>query len=399
MDLIDALGQRPERRRVFTDELLSEVDDEVLQEVVETAVERLNAPIAVVSLVLDDVQFFKAHHGLPSDIASACSTDREASFCQFVVRDGKSMEVTDAPNDTRLPQKLVREYGIKSYLGIPLRIDDVVVGSLCVIDVKTRSFSDKEKEDLESLAQIVNERIDVLAEGRRRSYIELSDDISLPAVAELRESLSPIYEATEEAIIAQVAIRSYLRLSSLVDGGGECSPELLESNLAAAVAAADQCKNLLCEIQAAAHDIDDCAVALECLTTPAPIPHLSVVLEAAQDLSRRSIRKIGGSRLPDLAHDPQLSIPRPFAVALVTACLTSIGRVVEKCDCKTGISMDCSPVEHGIELILSCDALTDESAEEVLEDVRLHTVEGDPSFRLAVEDRAVHLRFATVSED
>ena len=120
MDRIDVLGDSNERFDLFTKELLAETNDIELQGIVKKAAEELNSPIALVSLVLDQVQFFKAHIGLPPVLASARGTHRDASFCQFVVRDGEPFEVNDAASDPRIPQHVVKEYNIQAYLGVPI---------------------------------------------------------------------------------------------------------------------------------------------------------------------------------------------------------------------------------------------------------------------------------------
>ena len=65
MDRINVLENSNNRQHLFTKELLAETNDAELQEIVKNASEELNSPIALVSLVLDQVQFFKAHIGLP----------------------------------------------------------------------------------------------------------------------------------------------------------------------------------------------------------------------------------------------------------------------------------------------------------------------------------------------
>ena len=154
VDSIDALGPRPDRHLAFTGELLAEVEDEVLQSIVEEAARDLSTPIALVNLVLEEIQFFKAHYGLPPDLAAARGTERDVSFCQFVVRDGEPFEVNNAEKDARVPQHLVKHHGIKSYLGMPVVANDVIVGSLCVIDFEPREFSEEERQTLMNLADL-----------------------------------------------------------------------------------------------------------------------------------------------------------------------------------------------------------------------------------------------------
>ena len=118
MDRYDALGKRPERYSAFTEGLLAEAEDAELQAIANDAAGGLSTPIALVTLVLERIQFFKAHYGLPDDLAISRATERDVSFCQFVVRDGEPFEVENAEEDERVPQHLVKRYGIKSYLGI-----------------------------------------------------------------------------------------------------------------------------------------------------------------------------------------------------------------------------------------------------------------------------------------
>jgi hypothetical protein len=68
MDTYNALGKKPERYSAFTEGLLAEAEDTELQTIVNDAAGGLSTPIALVTLVLERIQFFKAHYGLPQDI-------------------------------------------------------------------------------------------------------------------------------------------------------------------------------------------------------------------------------------------------------------------------------------------------------------------------------------------
>ena len=116
MDTYDALGKKPERHSAFTEGLLAEAEDTELQTIVNDAAGGLSAPIALVTLVLERIQFFKAHFGLPQDLAISRATERDVSFCQFVVRDGEPFEVENAEEDERVPQHLVKRYGLRPTL-------------------------------------------------------------------------------------------------------------------------------------------------------------------------------------------------------------------------------------------------------------------------------------------
>ena len=143
---VDALGPGRTRWKAFSGDLLDPRRDAVLDEIVRRACEATRSPIALVSLVLDHIQFFRAHHGLPEALAEVCATPRDESLCQFVVRDGRPLVEEDAANNPALPQQLVREYGIRAYAGMPLCVRGTAVGTLCVIDTHPRAFTEDERD-------------------------------------------------------------------------------------------------------------------------------------------------------------------------------------------------------------------------------------------------------------
>jgi transcriptional regulator with GAF, ATPase, and Fis domain len=240
---IDALGYRPERHRAFTSGLLAEAEDEMLQSIVMEAAQELSTPIALVNLVLEEIQFFKAHYGLPKDLAAARGTERDVSFCQFVVRDGETFEVTNAQQDTRVPQHLVKHHDIQSYLGLPVVFDDVIVGSLCVIDTKPRKFTDAERLALRNLADRVNQRLVELGESQRATHREMLSEAAVPALTELGEILSAIQERATAGNLTTSALASFFRLVGYTVSGGYTPPEHLQRSLKAAQEALDECEN------------------------------------------------------------------------------------------------------------------------------------------------------------
>jgi GAF domain-containing protein len=159
-DRIDGLG--PDWRSPLDREMLLESDDPELNDIAAHAAEAIGAPIAIVSLILQRIQLFRAHVGLPPDLAVARATDRDASFCQFVVRDDDTFVVEHAAEDPRVPQDLVERYGIQAYLGAPVRIGGRTAGSLCVIDVVPREFGPEERARLSELAAQASGRLEAM---------------------------------------------------------------------------------------------------------------------------------------------------------------------------------------------------------------------------------------------
>ncbi|MGI9532965.1 GAF domain-containing protein, partial [Lutimonas sp.] len=254
MDRIDVLGNSKPRRDLFTKQLLAETNDYELQELVRKAAEELDSPIALVSLVLDQVQFFKAHIGLPPVLASARGTHRDVSFCQFVVRDGETFEVNDASNDPRIPQHVVKEYNIQAYLGVPIMVEENVMGSLCVLDTKKRGFSKEEHKSLKKLAKLVNSRLTALTKDRRQTRLDLTEATLKPALSELSSSLTSIRSFITSCYSAETSIRTYLDHSNHLFSNQTQYSEAIKLSLKAAAIAYQWQEDLLQEIDFAVSD-------------------------------------------------------------------------------------------------------------------------------------------------
>lgn len=121
-------------------------------------------PMALINIITADQQFSRSYIGLPEDFENNRVSPREQTFCQFVVRDEQPFIVTDASHDKRVPRELAESFGIKAYVGVPLKRSGQVVGSVCAVDVVPRNFSDSEVEAVKSLARYIEGRFDELRE-------------------------------------------------------------------------------------------------------------------------------------------------------------------------------------------------------------------------------------------
>ncbi|GAB5497352.1 MAG: sensor domain-containing diguanylate cyclase [Phycisphaerales bacterium] len=131
----------------------------------------LDVPVAAVSLIDADRQWFKSIDGL-----SVCQTSRAVSFCGHAILNPKPFVISDARLDDRFKDNplVTGEPHIVFYAGIPISaIDGSLIATLCVIDYKPREISTEEMTTLEDLAQLVETEI------RKRPDCEIQRNLML----------------------------------------------------------------------------------------------------------------------------------------------------------------------------------------------------------------------------
>ncbi|MGX7709389.1 PAS domain-containing protein [Methylobacterium sp. Gmos1] len=132
-------------------------------DVVRLAMRLCAAPVALVSLVAADRQWFKANVGFPQ-----CETDLESSVCKFALAEPDLLIIPDLAADPRTASNplVTGEPHIRFYAGAPLRLTGgAVVGSLCVIDTVPRpaGLTLEQSDDLRALGR----QVVLLLEARR----------------------------------------------------------------------------------------------------------------------------------------------------------------------------------------------------------------------------------------
>ncbi len=323
MESIDALGARPERIAAFTGDLLSETEDEELKAIARQAARDLSTPIALVNFVLEQIQFFKAQHGLPEDLVAARGTDRDVSFCQFVVRNGKPFEVADAQKDERVPKHLVNHYGIRSYLGMPIVANDVIVGSLCVIDTKPRAFSNEEREKLQQLTNLVNDRLALLAEKRKRTFPITKTKNLAVALEQLKRTLENIEGEVLPGRSETLAIGSLMRIVEHSLQSDTVPPEIIHRTLRSAKVAFTNFKDRLYDIQISTDDANTSLSILENIVMPVSTS-VSEIVHAGIALSSGPLQSVGGYFLTPIDSGLQIAISKTSATTAMSACISAL---------------------------------------------------------------------------
>jgi len=155
----DVLDTEPERRFDDTTKLAARLCD---------------TPIALVSLVDCDRQWFKSRVGL-----GLAQTPREHAFCAYTILGDAPLVIEDASADPRTADNplVTGEPGLRAYAGVPLILSDgPAIGSLCVLDREPRRFSDQQVSDLEALARQVVAQLELRrANQRLQQHAEAAD--------------------------------------------------------------------------------------------------------------------------------------------------------------------------------------------------------------------------------
>lgn len=164
-------------------EILDTPPEPEFDEIVELAADICEAPIAIVSLVDKDRQWFKAIVGL-----DATETPREHAFCAHTILGTETMVVPDATKDSRFADNplVTGDPNIRLYAGVPVRSpDNYPVGTLCLIDDRPRELTDKQLRRLEILAGQIEQLLTLhqqnLAANRRESLLRSALEESIQA--------------------------------------------------------------------------------------------------------------------------------------------------------------------------------------------------------------------------
>jgi signal transduction histidine kinase len=155
----DSLNNAPFRdeaarlRELYQYHVLDTPPDSRLDELTLLAAEVCQAPVALISFVDRDRQWFKSKIGL-----SISETPRYISFCTHAIQQSEVFVVPDALKDQRFCNNPVvtADPKIRFYAGAPLiNPSGFALGTLCVVDYVPRKLSQQQLKALETLSHQV----------------------------------------------------------------------------------------------------------------------------------------------------------------------------------------------------------------------------------------------------
>jgi len=145
--------------------VLDSAPEEAFDDLAKLAAIVCQVPIALVSLVDADRQWFKARCGL-----DAQETPRDVAFCAHAIKQAALFEVPDATLDPRFADNplVTGEPHIRFYAGVPLSgSQGYPYGTLCVIDVKPRLLTEEQRDGLARLARRASDALETRRLKRR----------------------------------------------------------------------------------------------------------------------------------------------------------------------------------------------------------------------------------------
>jgi signal transduction histidine kinase len=188
-------------------EVLDTDQDPELQSIAQIAAHTLNVPIALVSLVDANRQWFKAKIGL-----DATETHRDYAFCAHAILQSEPLVIEDALSDSRFADNplVTGEPGIRFYAGAPLVTrNGYRIGTLCTIGLEPRTISENELKTLQLLASLA---VDSIQREKQRRETQ--------AVIEQHESQAdgPALNLSNLAHELRTPLRHIISFSNLIQG-------------------------------------------------------------------------------------------------------------------------------------------------------------------------------------
>lgn len=189
--------------------------------IVQLACQLCNAPVALVSLVAEDRQWFKARVGFPS-----CETDLNSSVCAHALAQPDDLLIIpDLTTDPRtMANPLVTgEPFIRFYAGAPLRTaSGLVLGSLCVIDKAPRpeGLTASQASSLRLLAEQVMNQLELRRAVTARDTLRAAEVQAFRAREAFRDTQVAVVAAGDDiTTVLRAVVDGAMQAVPAADGG------------------------------------------------------------------------------------------------------------------------------------------------------------------------------------
>lgn len=201
----------PERlAKLLEYEVLDSLPEQSYDDLTAIAAHICGTPIALVSLLDSDRQWFKSRHGI--DIVE---TPREQAFCNYTITQPDAMLVVpDALQDERFQENplVLENPSIRFYAGTSLiSPEGMPLGTLCVIDHTPRELTSQQREVLCALGRQVMAQLEL---RRKATQLQQEKQALQQALQQLKLTQSSLIEAEKTSAIGNLVIDITQRLSN-----------------------------------------------------------------------------------------------------------------------------------------------------------------------------------------
>jgi signal transduction histidine kinase len=187
------LPENEVERQRWLDELniLDTLEEQAYDDLTMLAAQICQTPIALISLLDRDRQWFKSHHGL-----DARETPRELAFCAHAILNDSPLVIEDSLKDERFHDNplVTGAPHVKFYAGAPLILrENIRIGTLCVIDDHARPLSEDQVRALEAISRQVVSQLELRLQLQALTRLDHAKDEFISMVNhELRTPLTSI---------------------------------------------------------------------------------------------------------------------------------------------------------------------------------------------------------------
>lgn len=177
-----------EKRRIEAVHQFLQIDfdkSKEYQEIVDLAAELCEKPVAILSLLDEEINWLKVRSGVNINVMP-----RETSFCQHVINGNDLLVIEDATKDGRfIDNPLVyTDPKIRFYAGAPITISSgLTIGTLCLFDLKPNDISPYQKKTLKILSRQITHLME----------LDLSHRLLKLQVEEIEERNKSLYKIAQ----------------------------------------------------------------------------------------------------------------------------------------------------------------------------------------------------------
>jgi GAF domain-containing protein len=181
-------------------DVLDTVPEEVFDDLTELAARICGAPLALISLVDENRQWFKSRVGV-----THTETARDVSFCAHAILQSDLFIVPDATLDKRFANNplVTSDPKIRFYAGAPLVTPDGhALGTLCVLDQVPRVLNADQRQALRVLARHVVGQLELRRQARELAQARHSGDEIKRDLLKVRAELAAARKSLRKVVAA-----------------------------------------------------------------------------------------------------------------------------------------------------------------------------------------------------